>query len=165
MHSSTRVPLPLFAVLHLLVVVALPSTLSFVQQFDRLHQVALKGGERRADGGCTEAVGKQAEVGEASLDARLQAGGGSTGTERGAVLGHEVHKLFTDFPEKKQDQASVSSTHFSVHRHKHQTHSCTYTFLTYTWHFNKCRTFVKMFFMNLLFLYAFTPLHLYLKYG
>lgn len=100
----TCVPLPLFAVLHLLVVVALPSTLSFVQQFDRLHQVALEGGERRADGGCTEAMGEQAEVGEASLDARLQAGGGSTGTERGAVLGHEVHKLFTDFPEKKQDQ-------------------------------------------------------------
>lgn len=80
MHSSTCVPLPLFAVLHLLVVVALPSTLSFVQQFDRLHQVALEGGERRADGGCTEAMGEQAEVGEASLDARLQAGGGSTGT-------------------------------------------------------------------------------------
>lgn len=87
--------------LHLLVVVALPSPFSFVQHFDRLHQVALEGGERGADGGSTEAVGEQAKVGEASLDPGLQAGGGSTAAQRRAVLGHQVHKLLTDLPERK----------------------------------------------------------------
>jgi len=95
---------PLFAVLHLLVVVALPSTLSFVQHFDRLHQVALEGGERGADGRSTKAVGEQAEVGEASLDAGLQAGGGSTAAQRRAVLGHHVHKLLTDLPKSKTEK-------------------------------------------------------------
>lgn len=90
--------------LHLLLVVALPSTLAFVQHFDRLHQVALEGGEGGADGRGAEAVGEQAEVGEASLDAGLQAGGGSTAAEGGAVLGHQVHKLLTDLPEKGKRQ-------------------------------------------------------------
>lgn len=84
--------------------VALPSPLSFVQHFDRLHQVALEGGERGADGGGTEAVGEQAEVGEASLDAGLQAGGGPTAAQWRAVLGHQVHELLTDLPEKKKRQ-------------------------------------------------------------
>lgn len=97
-------PPPLFAVLHLLVVVALPSPFAFVQHFDRLHQVALEGGECGADGGSTEAVGEQAEVGEASLDAGLQAGGGSAAAKWGAVLGHEVHKLLTDLPEREKDK-------------------------------------------------------------
>lgn len=107
-HPSTHLSvLPLFAVLHLLVVVALPSPLSFVQHFDRLHQVALEGGERGADGGSTKAVGEQTEVGEASLDAGLQAGGGPTAAQRRAVLGHQVHKLLTDLPERKRDEALV----------------------------------------------------------
>lgn len=97
----------LFAVLHLLVVVALPSALSFVQHFDRLHQVALEGGERGADGGGAEAVGEQAEVGEASLDAGLQAGRGSTAAQWRAVLGHHVHKLLTDLPERNKDKTLV----------------------------------------------------------
>lgn len=84
--------------------VALPSTLSFVQHFDRLHQVALEGGERGADCGGSEAVGEQAEVGEASLDAGLQAGGGSTAAQWRAVLGHEVHKFLTDLPRKKRNE-------------------------------------------------------------
>lgn len=90
----------LFAVLHLLVVVALPATFALVQHFDCLHQVALEGGQRGANGGGAEAVGEEAEVGEASLDAGLQAGGGSAAAQRRAVLGHEVHKLLTDLPEK-----------------------------------------------------------------
>lgn len=107
--SVRQSALPLFAVLHLLVVVALPSAFSFVQHFDGLHQVALEGGERGADGGGAEAVGEQAEVGEASLDARLQAGGGPAAAQWRAVLGHEVHKLLTDLPEKNisSDQTSV----------------------------------------------------------
>lgn len=68
--------LPSLAVLHLLVVVALPAPLALVQHFDRLHQVALEGRECSADGGGPEAVGEEAEVSEASLDARLQAEGG-----------------------------------------------------------------------------------------
>ncbi len=83
--------------------VALPSTLSFVQHFDCLHQVALEGGEGGADGRSAEAVGEQAEVGEASLDAGLQAGGGSTAAQWRAVLGHQVDKLLTDLPERKTD--------------------------------------------------------------
>lgn len=106
-HRPIR-PLPPFlppslAVLHLLVVVALPAALALVQHFDRLHQVALEGGECSADGGGPEAVGEEAEVGEASLDARLQAKGGPAASQRRAVLGHQVHKLFTDLPEKEQD--------------------------------------------------------------
>lgn len=104
----------LFAVLHLLVVVALPSSLSFVQHFDRLHQIALEGGERGADGGCTEAVGEQAEVSQASLDAGLQAGGGSTTTQRRAVLGHQVHKLLTDLPERKRDVIVINMRFISA---------------------------------------------------
>ncbi|KAG7225404.1 hypothetical protein INR49_027393 [Caranx melampygus] len=79
------------------------------QHFDGLHQIALEGRERGADGGSAEAVGEQAEVGEASLDARLQAGGGPTAAQWRTVLGHEVHKLFTDLPEKTQDQTLVHS--------------------------------------------------------
>lgn len=90
--------------LHLLVVVALPSTLSFVQHFDRLYQVALEGGERGADGGSAEAVGEQTEVGEAALDAGLQAGGGPTAAQWRAVLGHEVHELLTDLPERRRGE-------------------------------------------------------------
>lgn len=99
--------------LHLLVVVALPSPFSFVQHFDRLHQVALEGGQRGADGGSAEAVGEQAEVGEASLDAGLQAGGGSAAAQRGAVLGHEVHKLLTDLPEREEARCEQSEVYFS----------------------------------------------------
>lgn len=86
--------------LHLLVVVALPAALALVQHFDRLHQVALEGGEGGADGGRPEAVGEEAEVGEASLDARLQAEGWPAASQGRAVLGHEVHKLLTDLPGK-----------------------------------------------------------------
>lgn len=95
-------PLPSsLAVLHLLVVVALAAALALVQHFDCLHQVALEGGECSADGGGPEAVGEEAEVGEASLDARFQAEGWPAASQGGAVLGHEVHKLLTDLPEKK----------------------------------------------------------------
>lgn len=97
--THTLCPL-LFAVLHLLVVVALPAPFALVQHFDRLHQVALEGGQRGANGGGAEAVGEEAEVGEASLDAGLQAGGGSAAAQRRAILGHEVHKLLTDLPER-----------------------------------------------------------------
>lgn len=90
--------------LHLLVVVALPSTLSFVQHFDRLHQVALEGGECGANGRSAKAVGEEAEVGEAALDAGLQAGGGSTAAQWRTVLGHQVHKFLTDLPEAKRDE-------------------------------------------------------------
>lgn len=86
-----------FAELHLLVVVAL--ALALVQHFNGLHQVALEGGERRADRGGAETVGQQAKVGEASLDAGFQARGGATSAEWGAVLGHQVHKFLTDLPE------------------------------------------------------------------
>lgn len=94
---------PSLAVLHLLVVVALPAALALVQHFDRLHQVALEGGERSADGGGPEAVGEEAEVGEASLDARLQAEGGPAASQWRAVLGHEIHKLLADLPEREVD--------------------------------------------------------------
>lgn len=80
--------------------VALPSPFSFIQHFDRLHQVALESGECSADGGSPEAVSEEAEVGEASLEAGLKAGGGSAAAERRAVLGHQVHELLTDLPEK-----------------------------------------------------------------
>lgn len=93
---------PSLAVLHLLVVVALPTALALVQHFDRLHQVALKGGECSADGRGPKAVGEEAEVGEASLDAWLQAEGGPAASQRRAVLGHEVHKLLTNLPDKKR---------------------------------------------------------------
>lgn len=89
--------------LHLLVVVALPAALALVQHFDRLHQVALEGGQRSADGGGPEAVGEEAEVGEASLDARLQAEGGPATSQWRAVLGHEIHKLLADLPEREVD--------------------------------------------------------------
>jgi len=106
LHPASTRP-ALFAVLHVLVVVALPSTLAFVQHFNRLHQVALEGRERGADGRAAKAVCEQAEVGEASLDAGLQAGGGPTAAQWGAVLGHQVHKLLTDFPERRRDEALV----------------------------------------------------------
>lgn len=98
--------------LHLLVVVALASTFPLVQHFDGLHQVALEGRERGADGGASETVGEEAEVGEASLHAGLQTRGGSTAAQRGAVLGHEVHKLLTDLPgrnKRKESFRRVSS--------------------------------------------------------
>lgn len=101
-----------FAVLHFLVMVALPSALTLVQHFNGLHQVALEGGERSADGGGAETMGQQAKVGEASLDAWFQAGGGTTSAERGAVLGHQVHKFLTDLPGRR-DQTS-----------KHEHHCC-----------------------------------------
>lgn len=94
---------PLFAVLHLLVVMALPSPFSFVQQFDSLHQVALEGRQRSTDGRSTKPMGEQAEVGEASLDTGLQARSGSTASQWGTVLGYEVHKLLTDLSEREQD--------------------------------------------------------------
>lgn len=105
-HRSIRLLpplLPSLAVLHLLVMVALPAALALVQHFDRLHQVALEGGECSADGRGPETVGEETEVGEASLDARLQAEGWPAASQRRAVLGHEVHKLLTDLPEKKED--------------------------------------------------------------
>lgn len=89
--------------LHLLVMMALPSPFSFVQQFDRLHQVALEGRQRSADGRSTKPMGEQTEVGEASLDTRLQARSGSTASQWGTVLGHEVHKFLTDLSEREQD--------------------------------------------------------------
>lgn len=106
--------------------VALPSPLSFVQHFDRLHQVALEGGERGADGGGTEAVGEQAEVGEASLDAGLQARGGPTAAQRRAVLGHQVHKLLTDLPERKSRGISLLLWHSEIYFH-----NCVFSFYTH----------------------------------
>lgn len=129
-HPSTRLSvLLLFAVLHLLVVVALPSSLSFVQHFDRLHQVALEGGERGANGRSAKAVGEQAEVGEAPLDAGLQAGGGSTSAQWRAVLGHEVHKLLTDLPGRRGDEAlGCVSIQIIVHMHLSLQFICTRTY-------------------------------------
>lgn len=95
-----------FPVLHLLVMVALPSFL--VQQLDGLHQVALEGRQRRADGRRAEAVRQQAEVGEAALDAGLQAGRGPAAAQRGAVLGHQVHKLLTDLPAERREEVTAN---------------------------------------------------------
>lgn len=50
-------------------------------------------------------MGEQAEVGEAALDARFQAGGGSTAAQWRTVLGHQVHKFLTDLPEAKRNEA------------------------------------------------------------
>lgn len=100
-----RSVLPLLAVLHLLFMVALPSALALVQHFDGLHQVALEGGERGADGRSAKAVGEQAEVSEAALNAGLQAGGGSAAAQRGPVLGHQVHEFLADLPGTKRHEA------------------------------------------------------------
>lgn len=93
--------------LQVLIVVVLAS-FSFVQHLNGLHQVALKGRQRRADGRSAEAVGEQAEVGEAALDARLQARRGSTAPQRRAVLGHEVQELLTDLPETKETRHRIN---------------------------------------------------------
>lgn len=45
-----------------------------VKSFESLGEVVLEGGERGADGGRTEAVCDEGEMGEAALDARLQDG-------------------------------------------------------------------------------------------
>lgn len=92
----------LFAVLHLLLVVALATPVVLVQHFDGLHQVALEGGEGSADSRGTEAVGEQTKVGEVALDPGLQTGVGTTRPQRRAVLGHQVYKLLADLPEEKK---------------------------------------------------------------
>lgn len=79
-------------------VMTLASSLSLVQQFDGLQQVALEGGEGGADGRGAETVSEQAEVGQAALNAGLQAGGGPSCTQRRPVLGHQVNKLLADLP-------------------------------------------------------------------
>lgn len=81
---------------------ALATSISFVQQFEGLQQVALESAEGSADGRCAEAMGEQAEVGQAALNPGLQARCGPTRTQRRPVLGHEVNKLFADLPEVKE---------------------------------------------------------------
>lgn len=88
----------LFAVLNLLVMGALGPSIALVQQLECLQQVGLESGQRRTDGGRSEAVRQQAEVGQAALDGRFQAGGGAACTQGRPVLCHQVHKLFADLP-------------------------------------------------------------------
>lgn len=61
--------------------VVAPAPLALVQHLERLLQVALEGGERRTDSGAPEAVGEQAEVGQAALDPGLQARHRSAGSQ------------------------------------------------------------------------------------
>lgn len=89
---------------------AFATSFGFVQHFDGLQQVALEGAECGADGWRAEAMGEQAEVGQAALDPGLQARRGPTRTQRRPVLGHEVNKLFADLPEdKKKMKVSAQS--------------------------------------------------------
>lgn len=59
-------------------------------------------------------MGEQAEVGEAALDTRLQAGGGSTAAQWRTVLGHQVHKFLTDLPETRRQEALGHDTTVSL---------------------------------------------------
>lgn len=67
-----------------------------VDLFDGLVQVVLQGGHGGADGGGSETVGDEAEVGEAALDARLQDGRGAGVSQRRAVLSEQVGEFFAD---------------------------------------------------------------------
>lgn len=67
-----------------------------VKSFEGLCEVVLEGGERGADGGRTEAVCDEGEMGEAALNAGLQDGGRPRVTEGSPVLGQQVCELLTE---------------------------------------------------------------------
>lgn len=67
----------------------------------RLFDVVLHGRHGGADGLAAEAVGNQAEMGQAVLDARLQHRGGPVVAVGGPVLIEEVRELLAHLPVKK----------------------------------------------------------------
>jgi len=88
----------LVAALRAAVRVAAAAEVHFVHGLHGLAQVVLEGRERRAHGGRAEAVGDEAEVGQAALDAGLQDGLRPGVAQRRAVLGQQVRELFANLP-------------------------------------------------------------------
>ena len=78
--------------------VAAGAQIHLVHLFERLVQVVLKWGHGGADGRRAEAVGDEAEVGQAALDSRFHDGGRSWVSERRAILCQQVCKLLADLP-------------------------------------------------------------------
>ena len=67
-----------------------------IQALDALTHVVSDGGQGGHDGGAPEPVGDHREVGEVSLDSRLQDRLGVGVAERRPVLVQEIHQLLTD---------------------------------------------------------------------
>lgn len=76
----------------------------FIQPLEGLHQVVLEGGEGGADGRAPEAVGDEAEVSQAALNARFQNWGGPAVSDGRPVLGQEICKFFTKLPAGKRER-------------------------------------------------------------
>ena len=72
---------------------------NFVQALHALVHVVLDSCESGHDGGGAEAVSDHGEVGEVSLDARVQDGLRVGVAERRPVLVEELHQLVTNIPE------------------------------------------------------------------
>lgn len=81
-----------------------------VHLFERLVQVVLKWGHGGADGRRAEAVGDEAEVGQAALDARFHNGGRSWVSKRRAVLCQQVCELLADLPEGREKLIAANRT-------------------------------------------------------
>lgn len=90
--------------------VAARAQVHFVHLFERLVQIVLQRGHGSADGRGAEAVGDEAEVGQATLDARLQDGRGAGVPQRGAVLTQQVSELLTDLSEWKTRMSTLTIT-------------------------------------------------------
>lgn len=82
--------------------VAARAQIHLVHLFERLVQVVLKWGHGGADGRRAEAVGDEAEVGQAALDSRLHNGGRSWVSERRTILCQQVCELLADLPEGRK---------------------------------------------------------------
>lgn len=82
--------------------VAAGAQIHLVHLFERLVQVVLKWGHGGADGRRAEAVGDEAEVGQAALDSRFHDGGRPWVSERWAVLCQQVCELLADLPEGRK---------------------------------------------------------------
>lgn len=81
-----------------------------VHLFERLVQVVLKWGHGGADGRRAEAVGDEAEVGQAALDSRFHNGGRSWVSKRRAVLCQQVCELLADLPEGREKFIAANRT-------------------------------------------------------
>lgn len=88
--------------------VAARAQVHFVHLFERLVQIVLQRGHGGADGRGTEAVGDEAEVGQAALDAWLQDGRRPGVPQRGAVLTQQVSELLADLSEWKTGKRTLT---------------------------------------------------------
>lgn len=75
-----------------------------VHAFESFSQVVLEGCEGSADGWSPKAMGDEAEVSQAALNAWFQNRGGPAVTNGRPVLGQEICKFFTKLPARRREE-------------------------------------------------------------